>query len=422
MQQSGQRPPGAESDEQARPAAGRGGARRRRRGLYGPPPRLTSSGPIAGRLVWHIGDWGRASEHIGNRWEEVAVGLLRRRLGRGDELIVLAAEPELMAQVIGSGLPHADAFRAWAAGGRLAMEPLDFKWSLETASVKQVSAETLGRLQEAHVPRFEAALETARSALGLEASSEVEADDGRFVAPEHPANRAALRDDPELPSTLLPVDAQQFFRPLPGWPTAQAVARLEGVDLDRVTSLESVERYYRLGAGVLGALVRLGTGLFDEEPATVDGPEGVARLRRSGIAPTLHAVLLHLEQSLAGRRAQEDQLASIPRLAYPFGRFRTDLARLGVPKSVTESRGAIGRLHGEVMREVGAAVREAGRRLLVTGVSEADALARLATETERWTALGSRHAREIADRLAPRTGRNEPPVAPPRQDGAPSRA
>ena len=409
MQQSGERPADATPEEPAPRPGSQAGARRRRRGLYGPPPRLSNGGPIAGRLVWHIGDWGRASEHIGNRWEEVAVGLLRERLGRGDELIVLAAEPELMGQVIGSGLPHADAFRAWAADGRLAMEPLDFKWSLETASIKQVSTETLGRLLDAHLPGFEAALESARRALALDASAAVEADDGRFVAPEHPANRAALRDDPELPSTLLPVDAQTFFRPLPGWTTARAVARLEGVDLERLTSLESVERYYRLGAGVLGALVRLRTGLFEEEAASVDGPDGIADLRRRNLAPTLHGLLLYLERSLAARRAQEDQLASVPRVAYPFGRFRGDLARLGVPRSTTESRGAIGRLHGEVMREVGAAVRAAGRELVAGDQSEADALARLAAEPERWSALGARQAREVAIRLRAGSGAGAAP-------------
>ena len=93
--------------------APRTGARQRRRGLYGPPPRLTRTSPLTGRLVWHIGDWGRASEHIGNRWERVAGALARERLGADDYLVVLAATPTLMAEVLGSGLPHADAVRTW---------------------------------------------------------------------------------------------------------------------------------------------------------------------------------------------------------------------------------------------------------------------------------------------------------------------
>src|ERR1700676_4299106 len=112
----------------------RTGARQRRRGLYGPPARLTRTSPLTGRLVWHIGDWGRASEHIGARWEEVAGALAKERLGPQDYLIVVAPQPTLMAEVLGSGLPHADALRAWREDGQLVLEPLDFKWSLETAS------------------------------------------------------------------------------------------------------------------------------------------------------------------------------------------------------------------------------------------------------------------------------------------------
>src|SRR5579864_182350 len=115
-----------------------GGARQRRRGLYGPPPRLTRTSPLTGRLVWHIGDWGRASEHIGARWEHVAGELARERLDANERLIVLAATPKLMSEVLSSGLPHADALRASQSNSHLALEPLDFKWSLETASARQV--------------------------------------------------------------------------------------------------------------------------------------------------------------------------------------------------------------------------------------------------------------------------------------------
>src|SRR5947207_13333013 len=161
----------------------RSGSRRRRRGLYGPPQRLTRTSPLTGRLVWHIGDWGRASEHIGARWEEVAAGLARERLGQEDYLIVLAATPALMAEVLASGLPHADALRSWRENGQLVLEPLDFKWSLETASGRQVTSETLQRMLAAELSSLEAALAQARHALGLEPTSGIEPRDGRFVAP-----------------------------------------------------------------------------------------------------------------------------------------------------------------------------------------------------------------------------------------------
>src|SRR5438105_5758625 len=178
-------------------AAPRSGARQRRRGLYGPPPRLTRTSPLTGRLVWHIGDWGRASEHIGARWEHVAGELARDHLGPQTHLVVLANTPKLMAEVLSSGLPHADALRAWPENGHLALEPLDFKWSLETASARQVSSETLSRLLDADLQSLKSAITQAKSLVGLSADSSVEPRDGRFVAPVHPANHAALLAEPE---------------------------------------------------------------------------------------------------------------------------------------------------------------------------------------------------------------------------------
>jgi hypothetical protein len=379
--------------------APRTGARQRRRGLYGPPPRLTRTSPLTGRLVWHIGDWGRASEHIGARWEEVAGALAHDRLGPEDYLVVLAATPPLMAEVLASGLPHADALRAWREDAHLALEPLDFKWSLETASARQVSSETLERLLAAELPSLEAALALARSSLGLEATSQVQAHDGRFVAPVHPANHAALLAEPELPTLLLPVEPHEFFAPLPGWGAAQALARLEAADLDRLTSIEAVERYYRLGAGVNGALTRLHSSLFDTEPCRVDGAALIRDLRQAGKARTLNALLLHLQQELEKRKLLEDRLAQLPRTAYPFGRLRSDLHKLHVPRTVLDSRGALGRAYSEVTREMLAAIRAAGQELVASGVSQTDALEQLASEAPRWAAIGAAQARAIAARL-----------------------
>jgi hypothetical protein len=386
-------------DRPQRAAGGSAGVRRRRQALYGPPPRLTRTSTLTGRLVWQIGDWGRASEHIGSRWEEIAAGLAGKRLGSAERLIVLSTPPELMAEVLGTGLPHADAVRAFKSDGRLSLEPLDFKWSLETASVKQVRADTLARLLDARLPRLDAELAATRAALGLHEEARVELLDGRFLAPEHPANRAALLDDPGLPVLVLRVDAQEFFRPLPGWTAARALARLEGLELERLTSLESVERYYRLGAGVLGALTRLETGLFEEDPRSVDAEARITELRRTGHAPTINTLLLDLERQIAARKVLEDRLAALPRAAYPFGRLRAELARLRVPPFVLESRGALGRAYGEVMREVSRTVTAAGRDMVASGIGQAEALSRLEVQPEQWAALAHEWTRALAERL-----------------------
>jgi len=377
----------------------RTGSRQRRRGLYGPPPRLTRTSPLTGRLVWHIGDWGRASEHIGARWEVIAGELAHERLVPDDHLIILAAAPHLMSEVLGSGLPHADALRAWREDATVALEPLDFKWSLETASARQVSSETLERLLAADLPALKAALEPIRTELGLDQASELAPRDGRFVAPVHPANHAALLAEPELPTLLLPVDARAFFEPLPGWSAARALARLEASNLDRVSSIEAIERYYRLGAGVEGALSRVETGIFETEPKRVDAEAMIGVLRGRGRARTLNELLLYVQRELEQRRAIDERLAQLPRAAYPFGRLRTDLQKSGVPRAVLDSRGALGRAYAEVTREISTAVRDAGRELVAAGVSPNVALDQLAAEPQRWSAIGTEQARIIAARL-----------------------
>jgi hypothetical protein len=381
--------------------ASRTGARQRRRGLYGPPARLTRTSPLTGRLVWHIGDWGRASEHIGARWEHVAGSLAREQLGPDDYLIVLAGTPALMAEVLGSGLPHADALRAWREDGHLALEPLDFKWSLETASARQVSTETLEHLLAAELGALDTALAGARAAVGLEPAAAVEAHNGRFVAPVHPANHAALVAEPELPTLLLPVEPRAFFEPLPGWAAARSLARLESSDLDRLSGIEAIERYYRLGAGIEGALSRLRTGLFETELQKVDAPAAIGELRQAGKARTLNALLLHLQNELAKRKALEERLALLPRSAYPFGRLRSDLHKLGVPRTVLDSRGALGRAYAEVTREMASAIRTAGQALMASGVSAEEALDQLGSTTQPhpWADIGAAQARILSARL-----------------------
>ena len=377
----------------------RTGTRQRRRGLYGPPPRLTRTSPLTGRLVWHIGDWGRASEHIGARWEVVAGDLARERLAPEDRLIVLATTPNLMAAVLASGLPHADALRAFREDTCVALEPLDFKWSLETASSRQVSSETLARLLAADLNALNAALVPIREALGLEPGSELAPRDGRFVAPVHPANHAALLAEPELPTLLLPVDPRAFFEPLRGWPAARVLARIEGSNLDRLSSIEAIERYYRLGAGVEGALSRLESGLFETEPTQIDAEALIERRRRAGKAHTLNELLLHLQHELEQRKALEERLAQLPRTAYPFGRLRGDLQKLGVARSVLDSRGALGRAYSEVQREILSNIRAAGRDLVASGKSPVQALDQLAAEPQRWSAIGAERARSVASGL-----------------------
>jgi hypothetical protein len=312
-----------------------------------------------------------------------------------------------MADVLASGLPHADALRAWGKDGSVALEPLDFKWSLETASARQVSSETLARLLAAELPSLTAALDPIRTALGLDPDSELVPLDGRFVAPVHPANHAALRAEPELPTLLLPVDPRAFFAPLPGWTAAHALARLESSNLDRLSGIEAIERYYRLGAGVEGALSRLETGVFETEPAKVDSELLIAQLRRTGHARTLNDLLLYEQRELELRKGLDERLNQLPRTAYPFGRLRSDLHKLGVARSVLDSRGALGRAYSEVTREMLIAIRADGRVLVATGMTATQALDQLGSQPQRWATIAVEQARTIAERLSAGAGSSD---------------
>jgi hypothetical protein len=215
----------------------------------------------------------------------------------------------------------------------------------------------------------------------------------------HPANHAALLAEPELPTLLLPVDPHAFFEPLPGWSAARAVARLESSDLDRLSSIEAIERYYRLGAGVEGALTRLNTGLFETEPSKVDALPQIQQLRQAGKARNLNTLLLHLQHELANRKVLEERLVQLPRSAYPFGRLRGDLQKLGLPRTVLDSRGALGRAYAEVTREMASAIRGAGQELVASGVSTEAALDQLAAQAPRWSTIGANQTRVVAARL-----------------------
>src|SRR5205809_2239701 len=115
------RPPGG--------GAGRGGAGR-------PPGRrpISPRSPLEGRQLWRIGDWGGASEQIGRQWERIGARCLESLIGAErpgpdgaaylpKRALVLAAEPELAAQVQAHGKSHADAILLGVQEDRSVLEP-----------------------------------------------------------------------------------------------------------------------------------------------------------------------------------------------------------------------------------------------------------------------------------------------------------
>jgi hypothetical protein len=309
--------------------------------------------------------------------------------------LVLGAEPELAAQVQAAGKPHADALLVGEAEGRSVLEPVDFKWTLETANPKQVGADVLAALLADPPPLL--ATRRAEALADLPDPTAPLLVDGVFLAPDHADNRAFLAPhgplDPEW-AVLRPVDATEFFEPLLGWDVAQALARADAAFLG---TLETAERYYRLGAGVLGALRRLESGLFSETLAEVDGPATMARLRRDRRLATTGELIAYLDRALGARSELVERLREVQRAGYPFSQFRADLAARGLPAAGPGAERRWGRLYGGVMKVLDEQVRAQGRELVAAGRTEAQALAELDARRARWTAIARR---ALDERLA----------------------
>jgi hypothetical protein len=387
---------------------------------------ISPRSPLEGRQLWRIGDWGGASEQIGKQWERLGARSLQQligvaRIGPDGEpylpkrALVLQAEPELAAQVQAHGKTHADAILVGVQGGRTVLEPVDFKWTLETANPRQVGAEVLGELLTE--PPALLAARLAEALADLPAPDQPIYQDGIFLAPNHAENRAQLSPNGPLDAewaVLMPIDANEFFPPLPGWDVALAMARTDSAYLGTV---ETSERYYRLGAGVLGALRRLQSSVFDEALPDVDGPTLLAVLRRERRLTTTGEVIAYFDRALISRSEVVDRLREVERGAYPYGRFREDLAARGLttassPASpggtgstsgpapagnpIPSGNGGSGgnndrrwsRLYGSIMKVLASEIRAQGRQLRAGGGSDADVLAELEKGRSAWLARG----------------------------------
>ncbi|HEX2171833.1 MAG TPA: hypothetical protein VHL09_05260 [Dehalococcoidia bacterium] len=250
-----------------------------------PGGRHSHDAPLEGRRVWDVGDWGNASGHIGRHWETVGTECLRRRLEdgtlplvagrRGARMVSFVDDQALQRRFAGLGLTNADALLLLPERGKVIARAIDFKWSIETATERQVAATALEALIE-RIP--EALQDLIRQALPDFQGPELIADDGFFFSPLSRANEAARqrRTGRQLASEVVfePVDGRTFFSALAGWPIALQLA-----ELDRRTYLldtvDGAEHYYRLGVGIGAARTLLDRSIFEsagEAPAPGDAP------------------------------------------------------------------------------------------------------------------------------------------------------
>jgi hypothetical protein len=280
---------------------------------------------------------------------------------------------------------------------------VDFKWSLERAELPQVSAATIERLLDADLPGVQAHLGAVRIAAGLP-EGDLEYVDGFFFAPNHAENRAYLASAAnaraEFPLgardvLLWTVEPSTFFAPLDGWELGRWLA-----EMDRsgglLESVEGAERYFRLGAGFAGALVRLQTPLFADEPATVDARGELSRLRTTRRLYTSVDLAAYLERLMAGREALERELRDLESGLYPFRQFRVDLTARKLPAAAADGTGPGFRERYRVIRAaIRARLRQEGRKLVSEGQSEAGALGQLKTQVPQLAKLAHGIARRV---------------------------
>ena len=363
-----------------------------------------------------IGNWGRASEHVGKRWEEVGLGLLRdllegrRPWPRPDTTplgwVALSEDPELQSILSRVGLPSPDVIVGLRdSGGNRVVQAVDLKWHIEFASYKQISADALRELLARAVPGLREQLEANLFPI----DETVGCRDGLLFAPDIPANHAFLASpqnrQQEYPIEradvlFAPVDGRAFFSPLPGWEMALLL-----VEYDRapwaLASVEGAERYYRLGAGLQGAATQLLSSVFLEEPPTIAAPEGFAWLIQTFHARPAGALAQEVDKAMAARAQLVARLREVLRSPYRLSELSQTLRKLGLPmpQDIDDDTPLAARSR-DLLRQVAIghreAVRRAGLALVAQGKSDAQALATLAHQPGHFLALAQAHA----DRLA----------------------
>ena len=368
-----------------------------------------------------IGEWGHASRHVGARWEDVGMELLRSGV-TGQDLVALlpiCQDPSLQSALASTGRKNPDVVLVIAAGEQLALQPADLKWSLDVASYRQISANVLAQLL-AKAPRLTEALHLVVPASVADLSWTPK--DGFFFCPNSVANQRFL-GSPENKRQEYPIESaevrfgvvepERFFEPLPGWPTARELARLDG-SARGMHLLDTADRYYHLGAGVAGAIADQGRSVFEDE-ATVDRAGEVDRLRsflKTVSPPATGPLIDRLGGLMRSRQAHLRELRDLTRAGFSFRDYADMIVQAGLaPEGETES--ALRRQWSESYRSLlesgDAEIRAAGRRLCAAGKSDAEALEQLGIERDAFSRrlrqrahliLRDRRAAEAAARLA----------------------
>lgn len=363
-----------------------------------------------------VGNWGGASEQIGRRWEEVGLGALRAHVESNgawpgnhrqpEKLLPLADNTSLQTALSRSGLPSPDIIVVLRQDGvGRALQALDFKWNLEFASYGQIRAEAIRALLHRGVEPLRRLL---RQEVG-EQAEDLPVMDGLLFAPNLPVNRWFLQSEAnarqEYPIEsheviFQEVDPLRFFEPLPGWELAVRLARLDRAEA-RLQTLEGSEHYYRLGAGLSGAVAQLLVSVFVRQPPPVSADAAFEWLRSRVRPPGSLAFVQYVERLMATRAQLHGRLRSLAQSPYRFSDLADALKarNLLLPEKPDGLPTADRERWSEVLRRVASEHREMvyrlGLQLVQSGLSDAEALARLESDSRRFAS----QARARADRI-----------------------
>ncbi len=365
-----------------------------------------------------VGNWGGASEQIGRRWEEMGLEALQARLASGAPwpedgyrphgIVELAGDNSMQLALSRSGLPSPDVIMILKDGnGGKSLQALDFKWNLEYATYSQICAEALTALLQKGV----APLQELLSQSLPEDPETLPILDGLLSSPRLPVNQWFLHSEQNNRQEY-PIEAGEvifeevkpldFFGPLPGWDLALLLAQADR-SAARLQYLDGAEHYYRLGAGLQGAAAQLQVSIFVRRPPAVTAAEAFDWLK-TRLRPASSLGFVQLAEKLMATRGQLlTRLRGLLRSPYRFGDLVEALkARdLQLPEKEEGLPPRERERWGEILRKVAAEHKEliyrTGLRLVQTGLSDAEALARLEGDSRRFASQARAHAEKLIE-------------------------
>jgi hypothetical protein len=323
------------------------------------------------------------------------------------KLVPLAGDDELQLALSRAGLPNPDVIVALDTEDGLALQALDFKWNLEFASYGQIRAEATEALMQRAVRQLDALL---TDQLEVDPAT-LPAVDGLLYSPELPVNRWFLTSEQnqnqeypieESEVVFEKVDPYYFFEPLPGWEMARSLARLDRSE-PRLQYLDAAEHYYRIGAGLQGAVAQLQVSVFVRRPPQVPATVAFDWFRARVKPPTSQGFVQLGEKLMHARGLLLQRLKALTRSPYRFGDLAAALKAKGHPLPDREDQlpQAERQRWGDVLRKVAVEHREliyrTGLKLVEAGLSDAEALTRLEGDSRRFVERARLNADKVLD-------------------------